>query len=512
MVIKKKVLLTGASGSMGHEAFKELWRRRDRYDMVLLLLPAKYDKELFRPYEAEAGIQSIPGPGVVESKSGDLKIVWGDLTHYADVLEAVNGIDHILHPAAVVAPAADHNPALAAKVNVGSTVNLIKAINAQPGGAERITMVSVGSVAAYGDRLPPVALIRTGDPMMPCIFDFYAVSKIKAERILIESGIRHWVSIRQSFIAIPEVMSLMDPIMFHQPLEQHIEMCTKSDAGYGLVQTLEQDLDSDFWCRVYNQSGGPSCRFIYIDYIEKVMNLLGLGDYRRIMERNWFCLRNFHDAWFADAQVLNEYLGHWRETLQDHLDHIKSSAPRYTRLAKFVPTWIVRNLIMKRMAHRKDGPLCWVKHPAAMPGRIRAFYGSLEEWQKMGSWDWKLPETDVGSNLLSHGFDRSKSVDDLTIAEIQKAAAFRGGKCLSRSFSGKRAEKLIWQCAFGHKFVASIALVLLGGHWCGECAPPAWNYDEIARKNPFLAQAYYHSHGRSENNFYSEEDCLKETF
>ena len=141
------------------------------------------------------------------------------------------------------------------------------------------------------------------------IFDFYAVSKIAAERVLIESGIKHWVSVRQSFIAIPDVLSLMDPIMFHQPIEQRIEMTTRSDAGYGLVQTLEQDNDSDFWCRIYNQSGGPSCRFIFLDYIEKTMKLLGLGDFRSIMDRNWFCLRNFHDATSNKFKSQNKLAG-----------------------------------------------------------------------------------------------------------------------------------------------------------------------------------------------------------
>ena len=70
----------------------------------------------------------------------------------------------------------------------------------------------------------------------------------------------------------------------------------------------------------------------------------------------------------------------------------------------------------------------------------------------------------------------------------------------------------LWQCASGHEFAASVALVLLGGHWCPECEAPPWNYDEIAKKNPFFAQAYSNTHGRDENNFYSEEVCLKEIY
>ena len=41
--MKKTVFLTGATGNMGYAAFKELYKRRHMYDLVLLVLP--YEKE-----------------------------------------------------------------------------------------------------------------------------------------------------------------------------------------------------------------------------------------------------------------------------------------------------------------------------------------------------------------------------------------------------------------------------------------------------------------------------------
>ena len=40
-------------------------------------------------------------------------------------------------------------------------------------------------------------------------------------------------------------------------------------------------------------------------------------------------------------------------------------------------------------------------------------------------------------------------------------------------------------------------------------APPPWNYDEEARRNPFFAQVWYPNHDPSENNFYPA-DCVKD--
>ena len=478
---KKKVLLTGASGSMGHAAFLELLKRRDEYDIVLLLVPSKKDRAAFRKY--------------------DVKIVWGDLTCYEDVLEAVDGVDFVLHPAAFISPAADHDPRWAREVNYGGTVNVIDAIKAQPNGGDRIRFVYISSVAVYGDRLPPIHRIRVGDPVVPSVYDFYATTKIAAERAVIESGLRHWAVLRQTYIAIPDTMSLIDPIMFHQPINQCIELITDRDAGYGLARCL--DVPDDFWGRIYNMGGGPSCRYVFLQDLERSMELAGLGDYRQLMERNWFALRNFHCGYFEDGHVLDEYLGHRRDTLADHRRRVRDALPWYVRLARFAPkSWIKRYL--KKMAD----PLIWNEKPEKYAGRITAFLGSREAWTAIPGWDVDMPDLDVEGHLLDHGYT-ARQDDDYSIDDVHEAARFRGGQCLSQGFVDMRT-RLEWRCAFGHEFAASPTLILLGGHWCPTCAAPGWDYDQIARANPFLAQVYYNTHAPDEDNCYPKAQCLAE--
>jgi nucleoside-diphosphate-sugar epimerase len=501
--MKSRVLLTGASGSMGNEAFKELLRRRSKYDIVLILRPSKENKKKFKKYFSK-NICLHSQNNVVEENG--LKIIWGDLTSYDDVLMAAEGVDYVLHPAAFIAPGADHNPYLAEKINVGGTINIINAIKAQKNGAERIKLVYISSVAIYGDRLAPIYWIRTGDPLKPSVYDFYATTKIRAEREVIESGIKKWVSIRQAYIAIQDAMGLMDPIMFHQPIDQHIEMVTAEDAGYGLVQCLETP--DDFWGRVYNMGGGPSCRFIFFQYMERMMKNLGLGDYRKIMDREWFCTRNFHCAWFADSDILNDYLGHWRQTLEDHYQQVKEAAPWYVRLARIVPSKIIKSMFTKKMTTGKDGTMNWIM--TNNQGRISAFWGSREKWEQIPAWNDHMPDINSESYILEHGYNETKDSDELTIEDMQRAAEFRGGECLSPLFIDMKS-KLNWRCAFGHEFEASPILVLQAGHWCPECLAPPWNYDEIAKRNPFFAQVYYTNHDKNESNFYDEkcyEDIL----
>jgi len=470
---KKKVLLTGASGSMGGEAFKELLKRKDRYDVVLLLLPYKKIKKAFVKYEGQEGI----------------KIVWGDLCSFDDVLEAVNGVDYILHPAALIAPEADKNPTLCKRINYGGTQNIINAIKKQPNNGDDIRLVYISSVAAYGDRLPPIHMVRVGDPLKPSVGDFYATTKIAAERAVIESSLKYWAVLRQTYIAIPNVLSLLDPILFHQPVNTHIELITNEDAGYGLVQTIEAP--DDFYGKVYNMGDGPACRVVFKDYIERMMNIFGLGDYRKIMPLNWFALRNFHCCWYEDSWVLNERLGHWHHSLEDHYNQAEAATPRYLKLGgKIAPSFIVKAFI-----RRMVDPLKWIEGDETE--KIKAFFGSREAWQNIPDWENSVyAQQRESTNSFSSGKEKESEPESYTIRDMQELALSRGGQCLSADFVDIKT-KLKWKCAFGHEWEATPRL-LKAGHWCPECAPPPWDYDTQAKVDPALAAIYYNNHDRNE--------------
>ncbi|MHA1681288.1 MAG: NAD-dependent epimerase/dehydratase family protein [Promethearchaeota archaeon] len=504
---KQKVFLAGASGSMGFAAFKRLWNMRDSYDIVLLQRPSKKNKKMFAPHEKKANIKSIPGRGTVEGNG--LKIVWGDATIYEDVLEACKNIDWCLCPMAFISPAADKNPKMAKAVNTTAIEYIVKAIEAQPNGAEHIKLIYTGTVAETGDRLPPIHVGRIGDPLKPSIFDFYACTKIAGERAVLESNIKHYASLRQTFIMIPDVMSLQDPIMFHQPINSCMECNTNEDAGRGLINCLNIPDGSDFWRRVYNMAGGPSCRITYLDFMNIAFTMLGIN-YRNVFERKWFALRNFHMQYYEDSHVLNEYIQNWGESLEDYKNHMWNAMPKslkiVAKLNKFPP---FRKMVekktkkrLKKMAERPDGPLGWYNNRNDM--RISAFYGSYEAFEAIPDWDTNMPkmQDETAYKKLDHGYDESKK--KLNIEDLKQAARFRGGECLSKQWNGDMHVKVKWKCAFNHQFQAKPNTILKAGHWCPECAPPPWNFDQIAKKTPFFAQVWYTNHKREENHFYPE--------
>lgn len=485
---KKTVFLTGVTGIMGGAGMNELLKRRDRFDITVLARPSEKNNKKLRHLANEEGV----------------RIVWGDLLDYDDVLAGVTGADYVLHVGGMVSPKADYLPVTTRKVNVTAAENIARAVLAQPN-ADEIKVVYIGSVAQTSDRNPPIHWGRAGDPICISVYDHYAISKTVAERVIVESGIKNWVCLRQSGILYPGILKNYDPIMFHVPLRGVLEWATVEDSGRLLANICEEDVDPALWNNFYNIGSGSSYRITNYEFMQHLLKAVSCPPPERIFNANWFVLRNFHGQWYADSDRLEGFL-HFRENISvdEYFARMTAKVPKYFRLARIAPPAVIK-LAMRAMAYKKElGAMDWIK--TRHPQRIAAFYGTVEEWEKIPDWkDFDLSRPCEEPLILDHGFDESKPTSELDIDDMIRAAEFRGGKCLSEKMvKGDMAGKLQWECQFGHRFEASPALVLLGGHWCPDCLPPAWNYDRIAKGNPFFAQVWHPLHSPDEDNYYDE--------
>ncbi len=484
---KKRVFLTGATGTMGWAAVQEFLGRTDRFELTVLARPSDKNRKLLAPVE------------------GKINIVWGDLTNYDDVLRGVSGADYVLHVGGLVSPSTDYYPNRTRRVNVAAAENVVRAVKAQPE-PDRVKVCYIGTVAQTSDRNEPIHWGRTGDPICISVYDHYAISKTVAERTFAESGLKYWVSLRQTGILYPEILKNYDPIMFHVPLRGVLEWCTVEDSGRLLANLCEDGLPDDFWCRFYNIGSGAQYRLSNYEFECLLLKAISCPPPQKIFNPEWFVLRNFHGQWYTDSQVLEDYL-HFRANVpvEEYFRRMSSKVPKYYHLAKIVPPFLIK-LGMRPMAYKKKwGTQWWIKNN--VEPRIRAYYGSKERWAAIPRWEQQdLSRPSDKPVYLDHGYDEKKPRSEWTIEDMRQAAAFRGGKCLSSTMEkGDFRTPLEWECQFGHRFKASPALILLGGHWCPECLPTPWRYGEIAKGNPFFAQVWYPLHGKEENDVYGEE-------
>ena len=500
--MKTTVFLTGATGTMGWAGLQELLAHKEDYNIRVLARPSNKNKELLGPLAA------------------DVEVVWGDLRKYEDVLHGVTGADVVLHVGGMVSPKADYQPTQTRKINMTAAENVVKAVLAQ--GEHQPKVVYVGSVAQMGDRREPLHWCRTGDPICVSAYDHYGVTKAMAERLITDSGIRRWVSLRQSGILYPAILKNYDPIMFHVPVRGVLERATVEDSGRLLERVCRPDVPEEFWKRYYNIGSGEDYRISNYRFECLLLKSIGCPKPEQIFESKWFTTRNFHGAWYLDSDVLENYL-HFRENvpIEDYFRRMVASPdlPKgirfaaVTKVAKLVPHIV--KLAMWFMANsREHGTQWWIRHNKEQ--RIHAYYGSLEAYRAIKPWkEMDLSEPSREAVVLDHGYDESKPLSELTIEDMQRAAAFRGGKCLSETMTkGDLDTRLTWQSASGHQFEASPRLILLGGHWDyldmpwpykGEPGERPWHWDAVAKENPFFAQIWAPLHDADENNVYGSD-------
>ena len=482
-----KIFLTGATGAMGIPILEQLLQN-DQFHIRILVNPTPLDLKIAARY------QDNPR---VEAYNGDLRV-------YEDVKRGVDGADIVLHVGGIVSPMADYHPKLTMSVNYGSTLHMLRAIQAQPD-PQRVKFVFISSVVAFGDRLPPIHWGRTGDPVKPSINDYYALSKVASERAIIESGLTNWVILRQTGLLSVKTARVMDGIIFHNCLNNPLEYVSDRDSAV-LIRRICENAPDHFWGRVYNIGGGPSCRMSFYELFKAMLSRLGIDDLSQVLETKWFALRNFHGVYFLDSDEL-EQMFHFRSDSMDYFFdiYIKELGP-LGKAAKLMNRFTLTKMLLTKILYNRFKKLVYSEHGTMRyiedknEECINVLFTSREKWDAIPDWEDFPLFTDWQNVIqIDHGYDETKPESALTLEDMKSTAEFRGGRCLSDTMAvGDMTTKLTWQCAFGHTFAASPKLILHAGYWCPICENHSWNYQAIAKVNPFFAQVWRPLHDEDE--------------
>jgi UDP-glucose 4-epimerase len=267
----KRVLITGGAGSIGSELTRKLVKQG--FQVRVFDLP-------FLDFSALEALENV-------------EIIKGDITDRATVGAAVDGVDLVLHLAALLPLASERDREKTFTVNGDGTANLVAAIKAAGGGAR---LVFSSTVATYGnttDDEPPVGVNHPQNPV-----DIYGESKIAAEQLILEAGIPYTI-LRISGVVIPALLDPPDPWPFLR--DQRMEFVARADVVTALLAAVQTEEAAN---KILIIAGGESWRMLGHQYVEKVFELLDVP-----MEEASFRQTPWWSDWYdtVEAQALLDY-------------------------------------------------------------------------------------------------------------------------------------------------------------------------------------------------------------
>ena len=293
MKIRKKVLLTGASGTVGFEVLKQLHTQKERFDITVFDVKSVKSKKKFHPYKK------------------DITIIYGSICNENDINKIGTHQDIVIHLAAIIPPLADDMPELSHQVNAVGTQKLIAFLEKT---SPTAFFIYSSSISVYGDRLN-TPFINVNDNINPSIGDEYAKTKIEAEKT-IKSSRLDWTIFRLAAIMGGHKVS---KLMFHQPLKTSLEIATPEDTARAFINAI--DKQEQLSKKTFNLGGGESCRMVYENFLAHSFNIYGLGELNFPLKS--FAEKNFHCGYYEDGDVLNNLLDFRNDSIESYFEKEK---------------------------------------------------------------------------------------------------------------------------------------------------------------------------------------------
>ncbi len=331
------ILITGASGTVGLATLNELIKDTNNNIVAFDLLSSKQKLKKY---------------------SDKVQLVYGSLTNSNDTDKVAQNIDVVIHLAAVIPPLADQKPELANNVNVTGTENLINSIKKY---SHQAMFIYCSSISVYGDRLSN-KMINVGDELIPSEGDEYAKTKIAAEKLVMRS------SLKWSIFRLTAVFGVknhkINKIMFHMPLQTPMEIITPEDAGRAFAFSVNKT--DELNGRIFNLSGGEKCRISYKRFLEISFDIMGMGKIK--FPGIAFADRNFHCAYYADGDKLEEILNFRTDTVESYFGRLKKRIKPVFRFTVQIVSPLIKLIMLQ-----KSEPLLAIKK--GKPKEIRRFFG-----------------------------------------------------------------------------------------------------------------------------------------
>jgi UDP-glucose 4-epimerase len=232
------ILVTGGAGRLG-------------YEVVKLLLQQGEDVKVFDlPAVNWSYIEALKGVNLFK----------GDVIDLEQVSRACEGVDALIHLAAIMPPKSEADEKFTLKINVEGTRNLLRTLKRSS------PVVFASSISVYGVTAGEEKRIDEHHSLTA--HDNYSRSKILGEEAVAESGNPYTV-LRIAPITVADLVELPPIIPYHG--EQRVEFIFVEDAANAIVAALNVVDERG----TFNVAGGDSWQMLGREYVDRFYAALG---------------------------------------------------------------------------------------------------------------------------------------------------------------------------------------------------------------------------------------------
>ena len=131
------------------------------------------------------------------------------------------------------------------------------------------------------------------------------------------------------------------PIMFHIPLDTHLEIIHVKDVAQAIVNAIESD---KAWKTIFNLGGGKDCQIVYKENLSDYYEIMGFG--RNFLPDTAFAKTGTYGGIFdpLETRDLQNLLNFQHHIIQDFYNEVKKSigVKRYLfPLIKPIARWYI---------------------------------------------------------------------------------------------------------------------------------------------------------------------------
>jgi nucleoside-diphosphate-sugar epimerase len=297
----KRVLVTGACGNIGA-------------NVVDLLVARGY---------GVCGVDlDTPGGHAVAARWGEcVEMRFGSICDESLVHEAVAGVDHVVHLAAMVPPGTDVDQAAGYGVNVVATRSIIAACEGEPS-PPRITFTSTAAI--WGRNAEVDRPRRADEEIFPS--DNYSRQKAECEAMLNRSNID--TVIFRIAMTPPVAPSALSPFVFDMHPDMRVEFTHPKDQALAICNSLVVD---EIVGRTLCLGGGEKNRYRYREFMNMAFGAMGLP----ALPRSAFGDALFLTDW-VDSEESQAILDYQRRDAQQYFEEVSAELGPARHVMKYV--------------------------------------------------------------------------------------------------------------------------------------------------------------------------------